>query len=52
MRMRLKKHLAGATFLVLGVGGASNASAQLQLRGSDTLEDVTKDAISAAGLTR
>ncbi len=51
MRMRLKKGLAGATFLVLGVGGASNAFAQLQLRGSDTLEDVTKDAISAAGLT-
>jgi len=51
MRMRLKKGLAGATFLVLGVGGASNAFAQLQLRGSDTLEDVTKDAVSAAGLT-
>lgn len=51
MRMRLKKCLAGATFLVLGVGGATNAFAQLQLRGSDTLEDVTKDAISAAGLT-
>jgi hypothetical protein len=49
--MRLKKGLAGATFLVLGVGGASNAFAQLQLRGSDTLEDVTKDAVSAAGLT-
>lgn len=51
MRMRLKKGLAGATFLVLGIGGASNAFAQLQLRGSDTLEDVTKDAVSAAGLT-
>ncbi len=51
MRMRLKKGLAGATFLVLGVGGATNAFAQLQLRGSDTLEDVTKDALGVAGLT-
>src|SRR5262249_17809902 len=50
MRMRLKKGLAGATFLVLGVGSASNAFAQLQLRGSDTLEDVPKDALTAANL--
>ncbi len=50
MSMRLKKGFAGAAFLVLGLGGASNAFAQLQLRGSDTLEDVTKDALTAANL--
>ena len=48
--MRTRTLLAGATFLV-GVGGAAQANAQLNLKGSDTLEDVAKDAVAAAGLT-
>jgi len=47
--MRTRKFLAGAAFLV-GVGAAAQANAQLNLKGSDTLEDVAKDAITAAGI--
>jgi len=54
MRMRTntraRRTLTGGACLVLGLGAATNAAAQLQLRGSDTLEEVTKDAITAAGL--
>ena len=39
----MRHWLAGLMLLV-----APSAFAQLQLRGSDTLEDVTKDAVSAA----
>jgi ABC-type phosphate transport system substrate-binding protein len=49
--MRTRKLLAGATFLTLGLGAASQANAQLLMKGSDTLEDITKDAVSAAGLS-
>ena len=49
--MRTRKLLAGATILTLGLGAASQANAQLLLRGSDTLEDVAKSAITAAGLS-
>jgi hypothetical protein len=43
--------LAGAAFLTLGLGTVHNANAQLQMKGSDTLEDIVKDAIIGAGLT-
>ena len=49
--MRTRKLLAGATILTLGLGAASQANAQLLLKGSDTLEDVAKDAVVAAGLS-
>src|SRR5262245_40725280 len=48
--MRTRKFLAGAAFLV-GVGAAAQANAQLNLKGSDTLEDVAKDAITASGVS-
>jgi ABC-type phosphate transport system substrate-binding protein len=47
--MMTRKLLAGAAFFLVGIG-ATSANAQLQLRGSDTLEDIAKDAITAAGL--
>lgn len=50
MRTSTRRGLAGATFLVLGLGTASNAAAQLLLRGSDTLEVVTQQAVAGAGL--
>ena len=44
----MRKLLAGAAFLVLGGGTASTASAQvMQMKGSDTLEEITKDIIVA-----
>ena len=49
--MRTRKLLAGATILTLGLGAAAQANAQLLLKGSDTLEDVAKDAVVAAGLS-
>jgi len=48
--MRTRKLMAGAAFMALGLG-ASQANAQLQMKGSDTLEDVAKDAVAAAGLS-
>ena len=42
----MRKLLAGATFLVFGAGAMSSASAQLQMKGSDTLEDVTKGVLA------
>lgn len=49
--MRTRKLLAGATFFAVGLGYATQVSAQLQLKGSDTLEDIAKDAVAAAGLS-
>lgn len=49
-RTRTRRFLAGATSLMLGWGVASEARAQLQLRGSDTLEDVTRDAVAQTGV--
>jgi ABC-type phosphate transport system substrate-binding protein len=49
--MRTRKLLAGATFFAVGLGYATQASAQLQMKGSDTLEDIAKDAVAAAGLS-
>jgi hypothetical protein len=49
--MRTRTGLVGAAFLAVGLGAASNATAQLQLKGSDTLDSVTRDAIAAAGVT-
>ena len=46
--MRTRRVLAGAAFITLGL---STAAVQAQLRGSDTLEDVTKDAFASAGIT-
>jgi ABC-type phosphate transport system substrate-binding protein len=48
--MRTRTLLAGATF-ALGIGAASTASAQLLLKGSDTLELVAKDAVVGAGVS-
>jgi hypothetical protein len=43
----MRKLLAGATFLLFGAGAASNAHAViLNLKGSDTLEDVVKAVIA------
>ena len=42
----MRKLLAGATVLVFGAGAMSSASAQLQLKGSDTLEDVAKNVLA------
>jgi ABC-type phosphate transport system substrate-binding protein len=42
----MRKLLAGATVLVFGAGAMSNASAQLLMKGSDTLEDVTKGVLA------
>ena len=42
----MRKLLAGATVMMLGAGATSSASAQLLLKGSDTLEDVTKGVIT------
>jgi len=42
----MRKLLAGATMLVFGAGAMSSASAQLQLKGSDTLEDVAKNVLA------
>lgn len=36
---------------MLGLGVASSANAQLLLRGSDTLEGITRDVVAACGLT-
>ena len=49
--MRTRKLLVGATFFAVGLGYATQASAQLQLKGSDTLEDVAKDAVAGAALS-
>jgi hypothetical protein len=43
--------MATAAFLTLGLGAVPKANAQLLMKGSDTLEDVAKDAIAAAGLS-
>ena len=43
----MRKLLAGATVLMLGAGTMSRASAQLLMKGSDTLEDVTKSVINS-----
>src|SRR5262249_13238434 len=48
--MRTRKLMASAAFMALGLG-ATQANAQILMKGSDTLEDVAKDAIAAAGLT-
>lgn len=48
--MRTRTALAGTALIALGLN-AGPASAQLSLRGSDTLEEVTKEAIINAGLT-
>ena len=42
---------ATATCLAVTVLSTSPASAQLLLKGADTLADVTKEAIAAAGLS-
>ena len=43
----MRKLLAGATLLLFGAGAASNATAQVvNLKGSDTLEDVVKGVIA------
>ena len=47
----MRKILAGGTFLMLALGVVSNATAQLQLKGSDTLEGVARDVVTACGLT-
>ena len=41
----MRKLIAGATFLVFGVGAATQAHAALALKGSDTLEDVVRDVL-------
>ena len=45
----MKKLFAGATLLLLGVGAGTRvqAAVTISLKGSDTLEDVTKDVIAA-----
>ncbi len=48
--MRTRTLLAGASFLA-AVGAAAQANAQLQMKGSDTLEDIARDAVAAAGLS-
>src|SRR6266550_70691 len=45
--MRTRTLITGAAFLVVGVAGAGRANAQLNLRGSDTLDLVTTDVIAA-----
>lgn len=45
----MNRTLVGALALLLGVGAASSASA-LDMKGSDTLAEVTKDAVSLCGL--
>ena len=47
--MMTRKLLAGAAFFVVGIGAASANAQILSLKGSDTLEDIAKDAITAAG---
>lgn len=42
----MRKLISSAAFLMLGVGAASTAHAQFKLKGSDTLEDVTKAVIN------
>jgi ABC-type phosphate transport system substrate-binding protein len=42
----MRKLLAGATVLVFGAGAMSSASAQLLMKGSDTLEDVAKGVLA------
>lgn len=42
----MRKLLAGATIVVFGAGAMSSASAQLLMKGSDTLEDVTKGVLA------
>jgi hypothetical protein len=50
--MRTRTMIAGATFLVAALAGAGQASAQQNLRGSDTLDNVTTAVIAAcAGAT-
>ena len=46
----MNRKLVGAFALLLGVGATSSASAQVSIKGSDTLEEVTKDAINLCGL--
>ncbi len=48
--MMTRKLLAGAAFFLVGIGATSANAQVLNLKGSDTLEDITKDAITAAGL--
>ena len=45
--MRTRTLITGAAFLVVGVASAGTAQAQLNLRGSDTLDLVTTDVIAA-----
>jgi hypothetical protein len=44
----MRKLISSAAFLVLGVGAASTAQAQIALKGSDTLEDVAKFVLDPA----
>lgn len=46
----MRKRLVSVALLTLGVGFAPSASAQLLMKGSDTLEDVARDAITACGV--
>ena len=45
--MRTRTLITGAAVLVVGVSSAGKAHAQLNLRGSDTLDLVTTDTIAA-----
>src|SRR5262245_66055817 len=45
--MKTRTLITGAVFLAVAAGGAGTASAQLSLRGSDTLEVVTTQVIAA-----
>lgn len=48
----MNKSILRAMLLVLSLGASGNATAQtVQLKGSDTLEDITKDLIGLCGLT-
>jgi hypothetical protein len=44
--MRTRRLIAGAAFLVVGVAGTGKASAQLSLRGSDTLDNLTTNVLA------
>ena len=49
--MRTRKLIVAAAFLTLGLVLVPKANAQLEMKGSDALVDIVKDAIEAAGLT-